>query len=402
VEVTTYCFPELPHKKIPLVKIGVGEHPCRSKAQLKEKVDPPRFRMQTDQKGQLSKDSLMLLFNKPPPQTHTTTTESPVPGSAPATPLTTPAVAAAASPLLRQPSYYSPVKLAQRFNISTPDKPKLVMELMPLMREIVKGSSTMLETHNNQQKCFVHIPKCSTEASAMSQMIKYKFVQEIIYILGGGAVNVVGGLHKGALWLCREMQDLFGLEFTHSVACAGATCISRMSLKATAAMWTDVKLTKTKSRKILSHLLDWFKQPITAKEPDLDALAGQNIVKRKYDSYQITAQKGKKQSEDDIKKRLQFISIKYWISYPFEAVEDELISRLNTDNNHQLAIQGFKFPLLDIPAIATCFLADHGNIAWRAGLTIIASEKANLFCGSPTTRQRLVRHTNKDGTAYPQ
>jgi hypothetical protein len=84
---------------------------------------------------------------------------------------------------------------------------------------------------------------------------------------------------------------------------------------------------------------------------------------QQYDSYQITTQKGKKQSEDDIKKRRQFISIKYWVSNPFEAVEDELISRLNTDNNHQLAIQGFKFPLLDTPAIATCFLADHGNIA---------------------------------------
>jgi hypothetical protein len=42
VEVTTYCFPESPHKKIPLIKIGVGEHPCRPKAQLK-KLDPPRF-----------------------------------------------------------------------------------------------------------------------------------------------------------------------------------------------------------------------------------------------------------------------------------------------------------------------------------------------------------------------
>ncbi len=103
-----------------------------------------------------------------------------MPGLAQATPSATPTSAAAAAdcPLLRQPSDYSPVKLSQRFNISTPDKPKLVMELIcdmdtpqkaPLMREIVKGSSTMfIDTHNNQQKCFVHIPKCSTEASAMS------------------------------------------------------------------------------------------------------------------------------------------------------------------------------------------------------------------------------------------
>ncbi len=126
-------------------------------------------------------------------------------------------------------------------------------------------------------------------------------------------------------------------------------------------------------KKISAHLSDWFKKPITAKEPDVDALAGQNRVKRKYDSYQITSQEGKKQLEDDIKKRRRFISIKYWVSNPFEAVEDELKCCLKTNNN-QLAIQGFKFPLLDTPAIPTCFLADHGNIAWRAGLTIIGSE----------------------------
>jgi hypothetical protein len=219
--VTTYCFPESPHKRIPLIKIGVGEHPCRPKAQLKEKLDPPRFRMQTDPKGQSSKDSLRLLFNKPP-QTHMTTTESPVPGSAPATPSTTPAVAAAASPLLRQPSDYSLVKLAQRFNISTPDKPKLVMELIcdmdtpqkaPLTREIVKGYSTVfIETHNNQQKSFVHIPKCLTEASTMSQMIKYKFVQEIVNILGGGAVNVVGGCTKGCYGFVGECKTCLALS----------------------------------------------------------------------------------------------------------------------------------------------------------------------------------------------
>jgi hypothetical protein len=287
-------FPRVATQKIPLIKIGVGEHPCRPKAQLKLK----------DFESRLSKDSLMLLFDKPP-QTYTTTTESPVQGSAPATPWTTPAVAAAASPLLRQPSDYSPVNLAQRFKISTSGKPKLVMELIcdmdtpqkaPLMREIVKDSSTIfIETNNNQQKYFVHIPKCLTEASAMSQMIKYKFVQEIVNILGGGAENVVGGLHKGVLWLCRRMQDLSGLEFTHSAARAGVTCNSRMSPKATAAMWTDVKLTKTKSMKISSYLFDWFKQPITAKEPDVDALAEKNRVKRKHESYQITSsQKGKK------------------------------------------------------------------------------------------------------------
>jgi hypothetical protein len=35
---------------------------------------------------------------------------------------------------------------------------------------------------------------------------------------------------------------------------------------------------------------------------------------------------------------------------------------------------GFQFPLLDGLAIPMCFLADHGNVARRAGLTIVASE----------------------------
>jgi hypothetical protein len=43
------------------------------------------------------------------------------------------------------------------------------------------------------------------EASAMLQIIKYKFLQEVVNILGAGAENVVDGLHKGVLWLCRGM-----------------------------------------------------------------------------------------------------------------------------------------------------------------------------------------------------
>jgi hypothetical protein len=34
----------------------------------------------------------------------------------------------------------------------------------------------------------------------------------------------------------------------------------------------------------------------------------------------------------------------------------------------------FKFPLLGTAATITCFFGNHGNIAWQAGITIIASE----------------------------
>jgi hypothetical protein len=131
------------------------------------------------------------------------------------------------------------------------------------------------------------------------------------------------------------------------------------------------------SRKISAHLFDWFKQPVTAKEPDADAFGTRPQVKRKYDTCMMTSEKGKKQSEDDIKKRRRTIEIKYWVANPLEAVEDELINRMHVHANNisKQPVAGFKFPLLDTPTVVTCFLADHGNIAWRAGLTVIANEQ---------------------------
>jgi hypothetical protein len=105
-----------------------------------------------------------------------------------------------------------------------------------------------------------------------------------------------------ALWLCRILADLHKREYAQSAARAGVICISPMSAKATGAMWTDAKMTKRKSRKISAHLLDWFKRPVTAKETDVDAFGTRPQVKRKYDSIQLTSEKGKKQSEEDIKK----------------------------------------------------------------------------------------------------
>jgi hypothetical protein len=79
------------------------------------------------------------------------------------------------------------VKLSQLFNIASLDKPKLVMELVfemdtpqkaPLMRELVKGSTIFIETHNNQQKMLYTFQNARMKSSAMSKIIKYKFLQE--------------------------------------------------------------------------------------------------------------------------------------------------------------------------------------------------------------------------------
>jgi hypothetical protein len=183
VKVTTFCYPGSPHKKIQLFKIGLGEHLSRPASQLKEKLDPPTFQMQTDPEGQSNKDSLLvLLFNKPPQTQAAATTKTAAtlaPDLTRATPFNT--TSTAASSPLRVSSYF-PEQLSSRFNIASPNKPKLAMELifemdtspkMPLMRDFVKGSTTLIETHKDQPKSFVDIPKCWNEAYALSQTIKY-------------------------------------------------------------------------------------------------------------------------------------------------------------------------------------------------------------------------------------
>ncbi len=143
-----------------------------------------------------------------------------------------------------------------------------------------------------------------------------------------------------------------------------------MALGPSAAMWDDAVVTKTKQRKIARHLFEWFGHPITAKEKEVDALAGKTSIKHQYGDYSFLYRLGKKESDDDMKKRRHGITIRYWASDPLLAAEDELITRIRGGKQ----ILGFQFPLLDGLAIPMCFLADHGNVAWRAGLTIVASE----------------------------
>jgi hypothetical protein len=218
VEVTSF-------RKKSLIKIGLGDHPRRPADQLKEKLDPPRFRMQTaGGEGERNK-SFMKLFDKRSQtlatMTSTTTMDTTTDSTTDTTPPTT--TTGAASPSV--PS--SPVKLSQRFNITSPDKPKLAMELIsemdtptkaPLMRKLVNGSTITIETLNNTQKKYIHIPQCSNELSAMTQAANYKYIQEIVDTLGAGAEKVQDSLSKGALWLCRGLVDLYRHEFVQAAA----------------------------------------------------------------------------------------------------------------------------------------------------------------------------------------
>jgi hypothetical protein len=84
-------------------------------------------------------------------------------------------------------------------------------------------------------------------------------------------------------------------------------------------------------------------------------------VKRKYGSFRLTLEKGKKQSEEDIKKRRRVIELKYWVSNPLESVEDEhlavftLLETVNSlfkaSSSHYLTLQQLLRVFLPIMAI---------------------------------------------------
>jgi hypothetical protein len=103
VKVTTY-------KKKGMIKIGHGEHPYRMLDQVKEKLNPPRFRMLTaDGQGKACKDSMMRLFDKV--AATTTTTANLMTTTSTLMTVETTTANDAASPIK---------KLSQGFNITSP------------------------------------------------------------------------------------------------------------------------------------------------------------------------------------------------------------------------------------------------------------------------------------------
>jgi hypothetical protein len=335
------------------LRIGQGTYPSKPAQQIKDKVKPPEHRLKKDGR-QLVADLLSLCCRKE---------ESPV----------------ATTDATSRSSKKANKTMTNNFSIRKLDKAALALQLVgemktpekiPVMRKLLAGSSSAtIHSMNNKTKRYIHVPQCANSATAAMAFRKYNVVEQIVETVGAG-VRSPEGLDVGALWLGKRLFETHRAEFTSVASSIGITVAKRMSPESTAAMWHDALVTKTKQRKIAKHLFDWFGSPITAKERDVDALAGKSYVKRRYGSHSFRSRKGKKESDDDIKRRRRDITVKYWVCDPLLAAEDELLIRLQGGKQ----ISGFQFPLLDTPAIPMCFLADHGNIAWRAGLTIVCSE----------------------------
>jgi hypothetical protein len=182
-----------------------------------------------DDQGKSSKDSWTRLIDKLAATITTTITET---AAAPmnlnektATSTTTTSTAAA-----------SPVKkLLQKFNISSPDKQKLTMELVsemdtplkvPLMREVVKGSNMSRECHKNQLKMFVHIPQCSRARHLRCPKPPSIINSRNWRHTGSWSRKGGGQLERRGTVVLQGIGGIDREEYVQTAAHAGITCIS--------------------------------------------------------------------------------------------------------------------------------------------------------------------------------
>jgi hypothetical protein len=149
----------------------------------------------------------------------------------------------------------------------------------------------MIQSLNNDTKKYIHVPQCVDGHSADMALRKYKVVEQIVDTVGDGARSPEG-LDAGALLIGKRLTETNLNEFTARSSRAGITVMDRISAEATAAMWHDALVTKAKQRKTYKHLFDWLGWPITAKERDVDALAGQAYVKRQYGNHSFFSRLG--------------------------------------------------------------------------------------------------------------
>ena len=112
----------------------------------------------------------------------------------------------------------APSKMCQKFNIQTPDKAALVMELVrdmkspekvPVRRQLLGGPNVTIQSLNNKIKKYIHVPRCIDDASANTALRKYKVVE----IWETKTASVTPKLHD--LWFEIQPQLTYLGRFYH-------------------------------------------------------------------------------------------------------------------------------------------------------------------------------------------
>jgi hypothetical protein len=235
-----------------LIKIDQGSYPSKPLHQVKDQLQPPNHRLRKEER-QLVASLLKLCCY--------TTTLTPSDTNTSAAPNIDVSLRSSATKTTNATN-----TMCQKFNIRTPRKAALVMELAREMKSLEKAPVRRqllwrtIQSLNNKIKKFIHVPQCIDDASANTVLRKYKVVEQIVETVGGGAKSPEG-LDVGALWIGKRLTETNRSEFATCSSRAGITVMAQMSPEATAAMRHDALVTKTKQqRKIARRLFDHCKR----------------------------------------------------------------------------------------------------------------------------------------------
>ena len=174
IDITRYKKPESPRKSL-LVRIGQGLYPLKPFHQVRDELQPPNHRLKKEERQLV--DSLLKLCcpDATPLMPSEDTSEDTVTTSIDAT------------ISILDTTTNSTSTMCQRFNIHTPDKAALVMELVgemkspekvPVRRQLLGGGSQYsIHSLNNKKKRYIHVPQCTDGDSAHTALRNYKVVE---------------------------------------------------------------------------------------------------------------------------------------------------------------------------------------------------------------------------------
>ncbi len=193
ITITRYKMPTSKGRVL-LVRIGQGSYPDKPLQQVRNLLQPPNHRLKKEERELVT--SLLKLCceeaDTDPLTPSGDTSETPISDT----------TAESSSTSTNASS-----KMCQKFNIRTPDKAALVMELVrdmkspekiPVRRQLLGGPNLTIHSLNNKMKKYIHIPQCKDGASADTALRKYKVVEQIVETVGSG-IKAPEGLDVGAL-----------------------------------------------------------------------------------------------------------------------------------------------------------------------------------------------------------
>lgn len=282
-----------------------------------------------------------------------------------------------ASPSTSQSTATPVLDILRRLNIAPDIESTVVRELTAENKccrsagDDESDDARMIETIDgrNRMSLYAAIPSCTTRKSAVETMRVNRILTHIAQHFGSNCKEVPSHVDEpsesychGAQWMAEYLLATFPLECQEALEKADLKIMADLDPKQTVALMKLGGIKPYRARLMRSFFFAVCGRPILASEKKCSALEKVLDVPRNFGKYKYKDDKGKDATAH------------YWTRPPNEVVEHELVNRAQGGES----IVGITFPLVDVPCISVCYLADHGNTAHRGVLTLVSNEKYGM------------------------